>query len=158
MFFFRPNFQASVGEVSANRGHPGVSAGQWGRTRAAGRGGGDDNRCREATAGDAAASHQQVSTLVKAPDPSEMPFGLMEVRRLSLFFLPIQVRLGGKPGRRNYLSSGIIHHFDHHELMERLAREFCLRFMIDVENNFFSLCYLIFEIQIIFLIAQKFWI
>lgn len=50
--------QASAGEIPANRGHPGVPAGQRGRAWTADGGGGDDHSSWKATAGVLTASYQ----------------------------------------------------------------------------------------------------
>lgn len=52
--------QASTGEIPANRGHSGISAGQRGRAWAADRGRGDDYCSWKATAGGLTTSYQQV--------------------------------------------------------------------------------------------------
>jgi len=63
------DWQASAGEIPANRGHSGISAGQWGRAWAADGGRGDDHCYWKATAGGLTASYQQVSAQNKSTTP-----------------------------------------------------------------------------------------
>ena len=68
---FLLNWQTSAGEIPANRGHSGISAGQWRRAWAADRGRGDDNCSWKATAGCLTASYQQVRSV---QDKTAIPF------------------------------------------------------------------------------------